>query len=134
MSSFSRIPELDGVRGVAILAVVLLHLDTSVFKYGWLGVDLFFILSGYLITSLLLKEYQSTQTINFRAFYTRRALRLLPAVAVFCFVASPAAGAGTRPAVPPEPESPTITGKRATGTVPAEKTDVAFNWPPPLAP
>lgn len=79
-----RIPELDGVRGVAILAVLLFHLNPSLFKYGWLGVDLFFVLSGYLITGLLLKEYQSTGDINLAAFYIRRALRLLPAVVVFC--------------------------------------------------
>jgi peptidoglycan/LPS O-acetylase OafA/YrhL len=70
------IPELDGVRAVAILAVLASHL--GLLPGGWLGVDLFFVLSGFLITSLLIHEQRSAGGIDLRAFYVRRALRILP--------------------------------------------------------
>lgn len=71
---------LDGLRGIAILLVLAFHL--GIVPGGFLGVDLFFVLSGFLITRLLLEEWQETGTISFRRFYLRRALRLLPALAV----------------------------------------------------
>jgi len=77
-------PVLNGVRAVAILAVIAFHLranDTAVpTRGGFLGVDIFFVLSGFLITSLLLEEFAQRGSIRFRAFYLRRALRLLPAL------------------------------------------------------
>jgi len=72
-------PALDGLRAVSILAVLLYH--TGLISGGFLGVDVFFALSGFLITSLLLEEYSATARVSFRAFYVRRALRLLPALA-----------------------------------------------------
>jgi peptidoglycan/LPS O-acetylase OafA/YrhL len=72
-------PELDGIRGIAILLVVLLHLQNWP-PGGFVGVDVFFTLSGFLITTLLLEEWNSRGTFSLRQFYTRRALRLLPAV------------------------------------------------------
>ena len=72
-----RVPELDGVRGVAILLVLLAHLIPNVIgDAGWLGVDLFFVLSGYLITTVLLDGKASPDRV--RIFYTRRALRIFP--------------------------------------------------------
>ncbi len=74
-------PALDGMRGVSILVVLFEH--GYLFKYGrggFLGVDIFFVLSGMLITSLLAQEWQETSSISFRKFYARRALRLLPAL------------------------------------------------------
>jgi peptidoglycan/LPS O-acetylase OafA/YrhL len=71
---------LDGLRGVAILLVLGCHLGW--FPGGFLGVDLFFVLSGFLITSLLLEEWQTTGIIRLKQFYLRRALRLLPAFIV----------------------------------------------------
>ncbi|HMX98960.1 MAG TPA: acyltransferase family protein [Agitococcus sp.] len=72
---------LDGLRAVAVLAVILYHLNLSnFFSGGFLGVDIFFTLSGFLITSLLLKEYEKTQTIDLKIFYVRRMKRLLPAM------------------------------------------------------
>src|SRR5436305_15046694 len=70
---------LDGVRGIAIAIVVAFH------AFGWpaggtLGVDLFFVLSGFLITTLLLEEHARSGRISIRAFYVRRASRLLPAL------------------------------------------------------
>src|SRR5438445_11909920 len=73
-------PALDGLRGLAVAAVLLYHDDLSWMRGGYLGVDLFFVLSGYLITSLLLVEWQASGTINLRAFWARRARRLLPAL------------------------------------------------------
>ena len=71
-------PALDGLRGVGILTVMAYH--TGLLRGGWLGVDVFFALSGFLITSLLLEERARTGAISFRKFYVRRALRLLPAL------------------------------------------------------
>ena len=72
-------PALDGVRALAVLAVVLFHAGTPGFGAGYLGVSLFFTLSGYLITSLLLQEHDASGSVDFRAFYARRMRRLLPA-------------------------------------------------------
>src|SRR5919198_1677146 len=74
-------PALDGIRGVAIAAVVAQH-AFGIPTAGYLGVDLFFVLSGFLITTLLLEEHAESGAISLRAFYRRRALRLLPALLV----------------------------------------------------
>jgi peptidoglycan/LPS O-acetylase OafA/YrhL len=85
----SSTPELDGLRGMAILIVVFFHsslLMQSLRKFdksGGLGVDLFFVLSGFLITALLLREQAMTGRVRLLEFYRRRALRLLPALTVF---------------------------------------------------
>ena len=76
-------PELDGLRGISILLVLLLHLGFSVVSGGFLGVDVFFVLSGFLITSLLVQEANTRGSISLKKFYIRRALRLGPAVATF---------------------------------------------------
>lgn len=73
-------PALDGLRGVAVAAVVLFH--AGHLRGGWLGVDLFFVLSGFLITSLLLVEAADTKHIRLGGFWARRARRLLPALGV----------------------------------------------------
>ncbi len=75
-----HMPGLDGLRGVAVVAVVLFH--GGHLAGGYLGVDLFFVLSGYLITSLLLIEGASSDTVGLVRFWGRRARRLLPALAV----------------------------------------------------
>ena len=71
---------LDGLRAVAVIAVVLYHADVVWLPGGFLGVDVFFVLSGFLITSLLLVELDRTGGIDFKNFYVRRARRLLPAL------------------------------------------------------
>lgn len=76
-------PALDGLRGVAIGLVICGHTMRQIFPLaGWIGVDVFFVLSGYLITSILLRELQETGQISFCNFYARRALRLFPALAI----------------------------------------------------
>ncbi|GEM_PF-233474 len=71
-------PALDGVRALAIALVIAYHLGHL--SSGWIGVDVFFVLSGFLITTLLLAEYRRAGRIRLRAFWARRAKRLLPAV------------------------------------------------------
>lgn len=80
-------PSLDGLRGIAVTAVVLSHLPNLPFGGGFFGVDIFFVLSGFLITSLLLEEWGATSDISLKAFYARRALRLLPALVEVLLVA-----------------------------------------------
>ena len=74
----SRIPALDGLRGVAVLLVLLFHTLTPPFVGGFVGVDIFFVLSGYLICALLLREWQKTGRVSLARFYMRRFLRLMP--------------------------------------------------------
>ncbi len=77
-----RLPGLDGLRALAIAAVLLFHLDATWLPGGFLGVDVFFVVSGFLITTLLLRERAATGRIDLRGFWTRRARRLLPALVV----------------------------------------------------
>jgi len=88
-TSFRHFPVLDGLRGIAILTVMCYHLEYLVpgihmfSKGGFLGVDLFFVLSGFLITSILIREHDLTGKISLPAFYIRRTLRLVPALWFF---------------------------------------------------
>ena len=74
------LPSIDSLRALAVLAVIIYHVDVNYLPGGFLGVDLFFVLSGYLISSLIIKEYKKTGSVNLYNFYIRRARRLLPAV------------------------------------------------------
>src|ERR1700677_2490575 len=79
----SRWPALDGLRAFAVLTVMAAHLnDPTLFPGGGLGVDVFFVISGFLITSILLGEQDKRGRVGFGAFYARRALRLFPALVV----------------------------------------------------
>lgn len=82
-------PEIQGLRAVAVLAVLLFHVWPSRVGGGYVGVDVFFVISGYLITGLLLKELERTGTISLRDFYSRRIRRLLPAATLVIVVAAP---------------------------------------------
>ncbi|MDN5718208.1 MAG: acyltransferase, partial [Janibacter sp.] len=73
---------LDGLRALAVVAVVIFHLDPAWLPGGFLGVDIFFVISGFLITTLLVRERRDTGRVDLRGFWTRRARRLLPALLV----------------------------------------------------
>ena len=79
--------EIDGLRALAIVPVLIFHFFPEKFPLGYLGVDLFFVISGYLITSILIRELE-TKTFSFRNFYVRRARRILPATILVLIAAS----------------------------------------------
>lgn len=82
-----RIEGLDGLRALAVVAVITYHADIKHFlRGGFLGVDVFFAISGFLITSLLLRELETSGTISFPGFYIRRAKRLFPALLGVLFI------------------------------------------------
>lgn len=80
-------PDIDGLRAIAVLTVVLFHADISIFSGGFVGVDIFFVISGFLITRLLIAEIDKTGHIDFGKFYLRRIRRLLPAF-IFTVISS----------------------------------------------
>src|ERR1700740_281017 len=93
MKTSNRIPALDGWRGLAILLVTVQHVAIATrFRYqiwanlGALGVDIFFVVSGYIITLYLIREIDGTSTIDIGSFYLRRAFRILPLVYVYLTV------------------------------------------------
>lgn len=96
----SYIPGLDGIRAVAVMAVLLYHAEQPWALGGFLGVETFFVLSGFLITSLLLAEWRSTKGIDLRQFWVRRARRLLPAMWLLLLVLPFLAFAFARDALP----------------------------------
>jgi peptidoglycan/LPS O-acetylase OafA/YrhL len=75
-------PDIEGLRAIAIVAVLLAHAGVPFLAGGYVGVDVFFVISGFLITGLLVRELEGTGTISLRGFYARRAKRLLPLSAV----------------------------------------------------
>jgi peptidoglycan/LPS O-acetylase OafA/YrhL len=80
--SSKHIAQLDGLRAIAVLLVVAHHAWTPQFSRGYVGVDVFFVISGFLITGILLREFEARGTIRFGRFYLRRAVRLYPALIV----------------------------------------------------
>jgi peptidoglycan/LPS O-acetylase OafA/YrhL len=79
-------PDIEGLRALAIGLVIASHAELPFLRGGFVGVDIFFVLSGYLITSLLIQEISSSGTVNFARFYARRARRLLPAAITMVLV------------------------------------------------
>jgi peptidoglycan/LPS O-acetylase OafA/YrhL len=86
-----RIDSLDGLRTLAVLLVFVGHVDQRDLPGGYIGVEVFFVISGYLITSLLLRENALTGAIRLRHFYIRRLLRLWPALLLFVVAITPIA-------------------------------------------
>ena len=87
-------PEIDGLRAIAVVAVILYHAQITIlghqpFKGGFIGVDIFFVISGYLITSIILKELAATGSFSFKHFYERRIRRILPALLFVMLVSLP---------------------------------------------
>ncbi len=88
MSSISYQPHIDGLRALAVISVFIFHLQGSYLPGGFLGVDIFFVISGYLITSIIYKQKLQNQ-FSFKTFYIRRCKRILPPlflVLLFTFV------------------------------------------------
>lgn len=84
-------PDIDGLRAIAVLSVVLFHFGWSALPGGFIGVDVFFVISGYLITKLIAGEFAATGAFDFRRFYVRRMRRLFPALAVVLLLSAVAA-------------------------------------------
>jgi peptidoglycan/LPS O-acetylase OafA/YrhL len=89
-------PEIDGLRAIAVGAVILYHAQITIlghqpFKGGFIGVDIFFVISGYLITSIILKELVNKGTFSFKNFYERRVRRILPVLIFVMLVSLPIA-------------------------------------------
>ena len=87
-------PEIDGLRAIAVGVVILYHAKLSILGYqpfrgGFIGVDIFFVISGYLITSIILKELVTTGSFSFKHFYERRVRRILPALLVVMLLSFP---------------------------------------------
>ena len=81
MAAIGYRPEIDGLRAVAVLAVVLFHAGVGLFGGGFVGVDVFFVISGFLITSIIVTALNEGR-FSLTAFYVRRAKRILPALFV----------------------------------------------------
>lgn len=85
--------EIDGLRALAVLPVILFHAGFQTFSGGFVGVDIFFVISGYLITSIILAEMEAG-TFTLANFYERRARRILPALFVLMALCLPSRGCG----------------------------------------
>lgn len=93
-SKLSYRAEIDGLRAIAVIAVIFYHAQMTLwgddwFKGGFIGVDIFFVISGYLITRIILAELQSTGSFNFLNFYERRTRRIMPMLFLVIFVSTP---------------------------------------------
>ena len=86
--SSTHIPAIDGLRAIAVISVVLYHLGISWIPGGFLGVDLFFVISGYVITRLILDSIESANGLDIKEFYAARIRRLLPGLVVLLIVTS----------------------------------------------
>jgi len=83
-------PEIDGLRTLAVVPVVLFHAGAGLFQGGYVGVDVFFVISGYLITGIILREIDAG-AFSIRGFYARRAKRILPALFTVMLCCAPVA-------------------------------------------
>ena len=85
--NFKYRSEIDGLRAIAVIPVVLFHAGFGLFDGGFVGVDVFFVISGYLITTIILKEL-GNNTFSLKNFYERRARRILPALIFVILITS----------------------------------------------
>lgn len=104
-------PDIEGLRAVAILLVIGAHYSAPGMSAGFIGVDMFFVISGFLITGILLRERESTGGVNLTRFYANRMRRLLPALAVMLAVS---AGLALACLSPEEQEQSSLVGIMAT--------------------
>ena len=94
LSKITYRPEIDGLRAISVLSVIIFHFeieifDQNLFPGGFLGVDIFFVISGYLITSIILKEYRTFSKFSFSNFYQRRVRRILPLLVLVTSISFP---------------------------------------------
>ena len=84
-------PELDGLRALAVISIILYHVQFPIFNLsgGFIGVDVFFVLSGYFITRILLISFYNTGHIEIRSFLERRARRILPLLILIMIISLP---------------------------------------------
>ena len=86
-------PEIDGLRAIAVFAVIFYHIElpflSPFFRGGFIGVDIFFVISGYLLTLIILKELETDGKFSFSNFYERRARRILPTLFFVMLVSLP---------------------------------------------
>ena len=97
-------PEIDGLRAIAVIAVILYHSQINIFghksfKGGFIGVDIFFVISGYLISSIIFKELFLKGSFSFKNFYERRIRRILPALLFVMLASLPFAWLYMRPTI-----------------------------------
>ena len=96
--------EIDGLRAIAVLSVIFYHAQINIFgrlwlEGGYIGVDIFFVISGYLITRIILLELKDNGSFNFINFYERRARRILPMLFIVIIVSIPFAWERLLPSV-----------------------------------
>ena len=82
ISEINRIsfrPDINGLRAIAVMGVVFYHAEFNIFQGGWLGVDIFFVISGYLISNIIISELNNNK-FSFKSFYVKRIRRIIPAL------------------------------------------------------
>ena len=77
MASVTYKPEIDGLRAIAVLSVIIYHINSNILPSGFVGVDIFLVISGYLITSIIIKSYKEHE-FSLYSFYIRRIKRIIP--------------------------------------------------------
>ncbi|AUC83742.1 acyltransferase [Lacinutrix sp. Bg11-31] len=90
MKKLSYLNHIDSLRAIAVLLVIFYHLDIDAFKGGFIGVDVFFVISGFLITRIINHEFLEKGTVSLKTFYIRRIRRLIPTLFltfIFTFLA-----------------------------------------------
>jgi len=88
LSTTRYIKQIDGLRGISVLSVVLYHFFPNIFKGGFVGVDIFFVISGFVISKILMEEFELNRKISLKNFYIRRIKRIFPAFFLIIFVST----------------------------------------------
>ena len=105
-------PQVDGLRAIAVILVILFHARLPLAPGGFVGVDVFFVISGFLITGLLAQELRATGTVRLVGFWARRARRILPAAILVLFASLALAAPKLRHIVTDYGPSPTATRRQ----------------------